>query len=72
MWEIWANSLLPKALQIHCFYKVAQSAINRPIWSHCFGRKKVDCFEKLYLTLVDSQIGYLKNLAEAIPKLISR
>ena len=29
MWEIWANKLLPKAV------KVAQSPINRPIWSHC-------------------------------------
>ena len=29
MWEIWANLLLPKAL------KVAQSPINRQIWSHC-------------------------------------
>ena len=30
MWEIWANLLFPKAL------KVAQSPINRPIWSHCY------------------------------------
>ena len=28
MWEIWANLLLPRAL------KVAQSPINRQIWSH--------------------------------------
>ena len=31
MWEIWVNQFLPKAS------KVAQSPINRPIWSHWWG-----------------------------------
>ena len=31
MWEIWANSLLPKAL------KSCPKCKNRQLWSHCLG-----------------------------------
>ena len=40
MWVIWANNCC------HRLWKIAQSTINRPIWTHC----NLSTYQALYLT----------------------